>query len=150
MNNKFSINFINEKIKFSFKGKRSVKKWILETIENEKCSPGSICYVFCSDDYLLEMNKKYLQHDYYTDILTFGHSSVHGKRTKTISGDLFISISRVKDNALHLGIHFELELKRVMIHGLLHLLGYSDKGTVRKREMKEKEDLYLSRYTKIK
>lgn len=138
------INFINEKVKFSLKGKKLLKQWIRATIEKEKHALGSICYIFCSDQYLLELNKGYLNHAYYTDILTFDYSEPIGKnKKKIICGDLFISIDRVNENSKSRSVTFENELKRVMIHGVLHLMGYKDKKLLEKKEMRKKENIYL-------
>ncbi|MBL7891930.1 MAG: rRNA maturation RNase YbeY [Bacteroidia bacterium] len=142
------INFINEKIKFELKGKSRIKKWITGVIVKEKHEPGTICYVFCSDKYLVEINKKYLKHNYYTDIITFDYTeSKAGKGNKrVISGDIFISIDRVKENALDLGTQFDNELRRVIIHGVLHLMGYSDKTKKGQNEMRQKEDIYIKHF----
>jgi probable rRNA maturation factor len=143
-----SIDLINEKITFVLKGKQRIKKWIAGAIQKEKCKVGALCYVFCNDKYLLALNKKYLKHDYFTDIITFDNTEPTKGKNKVVSGDIFISIDRVKDNARNLGTTFDNELKRVMIHGVLHLVGYSDKGLVRKKEMRKKEDLYIKHYNK--
>jgi len=100
--------------------------------------------VFCSDDYLLELNKKHLQHDYYTDIITFDYSD-----EDVISGDLYISLDRVKDNAAGLEIDWLTELRRVMVHGVLHLLGYGDKSPKQKKEMRSAEDAALKKLSAI-
>jgi len=136
------IDFITEKIKFTLKGKARVKNWVKEVIQKEKQIPGTICCIFCSDNYLLQVNKKYLDHDFYTDIITFDYTEKQGKK-KVISGDLLISVDRVKENARGLDITFEEELRRVMIHGILHLLGYKDKTAAHQKEMRKKENLYL-------
>ena len=100
---------------------------------------GDISIVFCSDDYLLKMNKQYLNHNYYTDIITFDYVE-----NEIISGDLFISVDRVKENAKVFDIEMIIELYRVIFHGVLHLVGYNDKTDVEQRIMTEKENLYLS------
>ena len=120
--------------------KKSVlKKHIISLISNELKKTGIISIVFCSDEYLLEMNKKYLEHDYYTDIITFDYVE-----NDIISGDLFISIDRVKDNAEKFNTTFLNELIRVVFHGVLHLAGYKDKTTPDQQLMREKENFYLS------
>jgi len=134
------INFINEQIKFFLKDKSRIKKWLSACIIHEKHDPGTICYVFCSDKYLLTINNKYLKHNYYTDIITFDYTE---KESKIISGDIFISIETVKSNSEDLGIEFGTELKRVMVHGILHLLGYGDKTNTQQKEMRKKEDKYI-------
>ncbi len=105
--------------------------------ENKVCGPISI--IFCSDDYLLSVNKEYLDHDYYTDIITFDYSA-----DSEVSGDLFISIDRVKENALTYNVLFLTELYRVLVHGVLHLCGYGDKSVSEEKIMRSKEDFYLS------
>jgi probable rRNA maturation factor len=115
------------------------RRWIEQVIRAEKKSPGNLNFIFCSDPYLLDINVRYLNHDYYTDVITFDYSS-----GKTVAGDIFISIDRVKDNALTEKQDFETELSRILIHGVLHLLGYSDKGSIPKAQMRKKEDKYLS------
>lgn len=142
------INFINEKIKFELKGKSRIKKWVTGVIVKEKHEPGTICYVFCSDKYMVGINKKYLKHNYYTDIITFDYTeSKTGKgNKKVISGDIFISIGRVKENARDLGTQFDDELRRVIIHGVLHLMGYSDKTKTGQKEMRHKEDIYIKHF----
>ncbi len=101
--------------------------------------PGHLSFVFCTDDHLLEINRNFLQHDYFTDIITFDYSD--GKR---VSGDLMISIDRVKENAISESVSFENELHRVMIHGVLHLLGFADKSPHEKKEMRRIESVCLS------
>jgi rRNA maturation RNase YbeY len=106
---------------------------------DENVAFADINIIFCSDDYLLEINKQYLQHDYYTDIITFDY-----KDNNLISSDIFISVDRLKDNAQTLQISFDSELKRIIIHGLLHLCGYEDDTTEKRSNMSLKEDYYLS------
>lgn len=110
-------------------------RWIWNSVKSEGYTIGEINYIFCSDDYLLKINQDYLQHDYLTDIITFDY--VLGKN---ISGDLYISIDRVKENAKDFEVPFENELLRVMVHGVLHLMGYSDKTEKATREMRKKEE----------
>ena len=103
---------------------------------------GDLNYIFCSDDYLLEINKQYLDHDYYTDIITFDNSEEEGK----IEGDIYVSVDRVKENAIEFGANFETELRRVLIHGLLHLMNYTDTSEELKAQMRAKEDECLLIY----
>lgn len=119
--------------------KSTVKKLIKELINKELCKIGEISIIFCSDDYLLEMNKQYLKHDYYTDVITFDYVEKN-----IISGDLFISIDRVKENAKTFSSEFKREVFRVIFHGVLHLVGYNDKTEGEQEVMREKENLYLS------
>ncbi|MDP2337748.1 MAG: rRNA maturation RNase YbeY [Bacteroidota bacterium] len=133
-----SIQYFNEDIPFPKLEKRISSNWIKTVIFSEGKIAGDISFVFCSDDYLLDMNKKYLDHDYYTDIITFDYVE-----DKNINGDIFISIDRVKDNANEFSTPFANELNRILIHGILHLLGYKDKKKNDKKLMTEKEDYYL-------
>jgi len=114
--------------------------WIKQAIQEENRETGDIFYHFCSDDFLLKINGDYLQHDYLTDIITFPLST----RPDIISGEIFISIDRVRENASILQADFEREFARVLIHGILHLLGYNDHTDEEKLQMRAKEDYYLS------
>ena len=107
-------------------------------IDNEGFKEGDIVLVFCSDQLLLELNKKYLNHDYFTDIITFSYTAHN-----IVSGDLFISVDRVKDNAIRECVSAEMELDRVVYHGILHLCGYNDKTPTQIKEMRAKENYYL-------
>jgi len=133
------ITFHNEDIKFNLKNKRLLKSWIKDSTQNENCSVGNLTYVFCSDEHLLNMNKEHLNHNYYTDIITFSYNV-----EKQISGDFFISIDRVDENANQQNSKFTDELHRVLIHGVLHLVGYNDKTDLQQAEMTSKEDYYLN------
>jgi probable rRNA maturation factor len=116
------------------------KKWLEDLILSEEKKLGEINYIFCDDEYLLKVNQDYLQHDYYTDIITFDY--VKGK---TISGEIFVSLQRISDNASTLSRNYEEELRRVLAHGILHLCGYKDK-TEEEEQMRGKEDHYLAKY----
>ena len=118
-------------------------KWLEDIILSEQKKLGDINYIFCDDEYLLKINQDYLQHDYYTDIITF--DSVKGK---TINGEIFVSLQRISDNASTLSKNYEEELRRVLAHGILHLCGYKDKSEEEEQEMRRKEDFYISRYNK--
>ncbi len=135
------IKFCSEDITFSLKEKLKHKAWLNEVAKQEGKKILELSYVFCSDDYLLEINKEYLNHDTLTDIVTFDNS----EDPKKIEGDIFISIDRVKENGEKLGTS-ATELERVMVHGLLHLLGYKDKKKEDKALMTEKEDFYIKQY----
>ncbi len=115
--------------------------WLTNVVTEESKSVGEISVIFCSDDYLLEMNRQYLNHDYFTDIITFDYTE-----GTEVSGDLFISIERVYDNALDMKLTREVELKRVCVHGVLHLCGYGDKTDDESRLMRSKEDYYIDKY----
>ena len=136
-----NIDFNFTDAEFSFSDLEKVKKWIVNTIENEHCFMGNITYIFCSDNYLLDVNKKYLNHDYFTDVITFDYV-----KNKVISGDIFISIDRTKENAEIYNVSHETELLRVMIHGVLHLIGYDDLTDEQEYEIHSKEDFYLNLY----
>lgn len=133
------IHFHSEEISFELDKNAVITEWLEGAIQSEKRRVGEINCIFCSDDYLLQMNQQYLQHDYYTDIITFDYCE-----GTLVSGDLFISVDRVKDNAELTQQTFENELHRVIIHGVLHLLGYSDKESEAALLMRQKEDHYLS------
>ena len=135
------IQFCSEDITFSLKEKLKHKAWLNEVAKQEGKKILELSYVFCSDDYLLQINQEYLNHDTLTDIVTFDNS----EDPKKIEGDIFISIDRVKENGEKLGT-LETELERVMVHGLLHLLGYKDKKKEDKAVMTEKEDFYIKQY----
>lgn len=117
----------------------SLQKWILQIVEQESCTLQQLTYVFCSDAYLHRINLEYLQHDTYTDIITFPYCE-----PPFIHSDIFISIERVRDNAQRLGVPFKQELHRVIIHGVLHLCGYPDKTTAEAHKMRQKEDEALT------
>lgn len=135
-----AIQFFQENIEFKLKNSLKLKKWIKGVVENEKQKVLDLNFIFCDDEYLHQINVEYLDHDTYTDIITFDNSEEKGK----IESDIFISIERVKENAGELQITFEQELHRVMIHGVLHLLGYKDKTKIDKQTMRAKEDETLS------
>ena len=118
-----------------------LSKWLEQVVIREKKFLGEIVCVFCDDKYLLEKNIKYLNHDYLTDVITFDYCE-----DRTVSGDILISVERVKENAKSYNVSFFTEIKRVIVHGLLHLLGYDDKTSSSKKEMTEKEDFYLNLY----
>ena len=128
-------------IQFSFqtnyplKSRTKIKQWIKQVIETKGKKTGNITYIFCDDEYLLEVNKQYLQHDYYTDVITFDYVE-----NDLISGDIFISTDRVRENALAFGSSETEELHRVIIHGVLHLLGLKDKSEKEASQMRQAEN----------
>lgn len=136
-----SISFFEEDISFKLKNKAHVRQWITDAIQNEGFKLKELTYIFCSDNYLLQINQQYLDHDTYTDIITFDNS----EGNKIVTGDIFISIERIRENAAKFNVPETNELHRVIIHGVLHLLGYKDKSALDKQKMTEKEDFYLSR-----
>ena len=135
-----TINFFYEDTAFELAHKEVITSWIIHTITEENHQLSEINYIFCSDEYLHQINVDYLQHDYYTDIITFDNS----EDERTVESDIFVSVERVQDNARDQGIPFEQELRRVVIHGVLHLVGYNDKTDEQQMQMREKENAYLS------
>jgi probable rRNA maturation factor len=135
------IAFFEEGISYKLKHKTAIKAWVTEAIKSEGHKLKELTYIFCSDTYLLKLNQQYLNHDTYTDIITFDNSET----SKVILGDIFISIDRVKENSIKYNIPVADELHRVIIHGALHLLGYTDKSPVDKKKMTLKEDFYLDK-----
>lgn len=133
------INFFEEDISFKLKDKAKVKEWIKTTVETEGYKLKELNYIFCSDKYLLQINQQYLNHDTYTDIITFDNSEKEG----IIEGDIFISVDRIRENATKFATSETNELHRVIVHGALHLLGYQDKMAESKKLMTSKEDEYL-------
>lgn len=133
------VAFYFEDIDFKLRHKTRIKEWLRLVAESEVFTLGNISVIFCSDNYILDINQKYLQHDYFTDIITFDYSE--GGR---ISGDLFISVDSVRENSVEYGTEFEDELHRVIVHGILHLIGYDDHTEDEIKTMRSKEDYYLS------
>lgn len=134
-----AIIFDNADTVFKHEKPKEIKQWIKSVIQSEGKKTGDIALVFTSDEYLLNINRQYLAHDYYTDIITFDYTE-----KEIVSGDLLISIDTVRDNAEQLDIPFELELNRVIVHGILHLCGYGDKSDSEIIEMRSKENGYLT------
>lgn len=137
------VSFHFLEVQFSFTQRTALKQFLISIFKKEKKPLESLNYVFCSDEYLLEINNNYLQHNYYTDIVTFELSATD----KTV-GDIYISVDRVKDNAENLEQSFKRELHRVIFHGALHLCGYRDKTVKEQKKMREMEDKYLKLYFK--
>lgn len=138
------ILFFSEEISFTPRNKKILRSWINASIELENKLSGSINYIFCSDNYLHNINIKYLNHNTLTDIITFNTSSDEN----VISSDIYLSIDRIKENAKQYKVTFVNELHRVMIHGILHLVGYNDKTDSEKNTMRSKEDYYLTLLSK--
>lgn len=133
------VNYFFEDTKFVLKCRRENNAWLKAVASSEIKKLGAINIIFCSDNYILDINQKYLGHDYFTDIITFDYCEGN-----VLSGDLFISIDTVRDNASFYGADsFENELQRVMVHGLLHLIGYDDHTPEQQAVMREKENYYL-------
>ena len=132
------VSYYSQDVKFELKGKLFNNKWLKFVAESEIKRIGDISIIFCSDNYILDINMKYLQHDYFTDIITFDYCE-----GQMLSGDLFISIDSVKENSALYGTELEDELNRVMVHGLLHLIGFDDHTDEDQKIMRQKEDYYL-------
>ena len=132
------IRYFKEDTKFEFKSRALNNKWLKMVAESEIRRIGDINIIFCSDNYILDVNMKYLQHDYFTDIITFDYCEKN-----RLNGDLFISVDSVRENALFYGTEFSDELNRVIVHGILHLVGYDDHSEEDIAVMRSKEDYYL-------
>ena len=137
------IQFHSQDIPFKLKHPRLVSKWLSGVALKEKAAFSSLDFIFCTDDFLLKLNRDFLHHDDFTDIITFDYADSRRSRQE-IEGEVYISIDRVKENALSFGTEFDDELHRVMVHGVLHLCGYADKTPAEKAEMRKKEDASLS------
>ena len=133
------VSFHFEDVEFELPDEQKLADWLLSVAENEKKPFTEVNYIFCSDEHLRKINIEYLDHDYYTDVITFPYAE------DAVYGDVFISSERVADNAQTLGVPFEHELCRVLVHGVLHLAGYLDKTPEAEALMREKEDFYLKR-----
>lgn len=136
------IHFFTEDTSFDSSILTFVPSWLSTVSHDQGYSIESLNYIFCSDFYLLQVNQEYLQHDYFTDIITFDNSEF----PNVIEGDIFISIDRVEENSEIMQISFLHELLRVVIHGVLHLMGYDDKDDISKIDMRKMEDKYLDLY----
>ncbi|MFM7902189.1 MAG: rRNA maturation RNase YbeY [Bacteroidota bacterium] len=135
-----SILFFNADKEYVLRDKRKIRTWLELCVRKKKRRVGTLTFVFCSDSYLRKMNKKFLKHDYNTDIITFAH---HTETDKTISGEMYISLDRVKSNASDYGVSFIAELRRVMVHGVLHLCGLNDKTAEETTKMRAEENRLL-------
>ncbi len=134
------INF-NFETTLDLEDEKRLKEWIAEAVATEEFLVGEINYVFCSDEYLHKINLQYLNHDTYTDIISFDY-----RVGNQLHGDIFISVDRVRENALKFEVDFKSELLRVLIHGILHFCGYKDKLENEVDAMRAKEDYYIARY----
>ena len=138
------IRYFCEDIRFTYKNKLANNRWLKMVAGSEIRKIGDINVIFCSDNYVLDVNMKYLQHDYFTDIITFDYCE-----GKVLSGDLFISVDSVRENSIEFGTDFEEELHRVIVHGVLHLIGYDDHTEEDKKVMRQKENYYLQMRSQI-
>jgi probable rRNA maturation factor len=140
---KAKVCFFFQGVKVSLANRKELKRYIQSIFKKEGKKSTSLNYIFCTDKVLLEINRQYLKHDFYTDIITFDLSE-----TNSVLGEIYISVERVKENALELGVSFKSEFHRVIFHGVLHLCGYKDKSREEKDKMREKEEFYLAKYFK--
>lgn len=127
------------------KGRNLAKRWLESVVAAEKYTMGDVIIAFCTDDYIKEANKKFLNHDYLTDIITFDQSTEQERKNRFLVADLLISVDRTKENAKIYGSSANEELHRVMVHGLLHLMGYNDQTEEEQVEIRAREDRYLKR-----
>jgi len=134
-----SINFLSEGIKFKPKNQSKLKNWITRIVKSEGSELSSLAYIFCNDSFLLTINQDFLKHKTLTDIITFDYSE-----GGDIDGEIYISVERVKENALKFEKSFDEELRRVIVHGVLHILGFNDKTLAQKSAMRKKEEACLS------
>ena len=134
------IYFFLEEVNYELKKKRNIRSWIIQTAENEDYKIGTLNYIFTNDEILVQLNKEYLRHFTLTDIITFDLSESSG----ILSGDIYISIDRARENAKEYKDSLTNEIRRLMIHGVLHLMGYRDKSREEREQMKAKEEYYLS------
>ncbi|MBQ8702922.1 MAG: rRNA maturation RNase YbeY [Bacteroidales bacterium] len=139
-----AIRFSTQSVNFELPEPEKVRRWIAEVIQRRQMTVGNINYLFCDDEYLLGVNQQYLQHDTYTDIITFDY--VAGT---LVSGDILISVERVRENARLFDVSFEQELRRVVIHGVLHLLGQGDKSEAEAAEMRRLEGEALAEWERL-
>jgi probable rRNA maturation factor len=139
------INFFSEDISYNLPNKVKTRNWIKKVVLEEGVSIRELNFIFCSDPYLKQLNKDYLQHDYFTDIVTFDNGDEEG----FLEGDLFISLDRITENSQEYAVSIDHELRRVMIHGVLHLIGYGDKSESEQVRMRQKEDEALSLYSQL-
>jgi len=135
------VSFFFEDVEFELPGQPLLAAWMLSIAEQEQKTAGEVSVIFCSDEYLRQVNVKHLQHDYYTDIITFQYTE------GAVHGDIYISSERVEENAETHGVPFLHELCRVLAHGVLHLAGYADKTPQTRQTMRAKEDFYLAQFT---
>lgn len=133
------ISFFYEETNFILPKTKNIKAWLKSIILNDGFQLEQINFIFCSDDYLHSLNLQYLEHDTYTDIITFDYSVENA-----LEGDIYISVDRVNENAQTLGVDFNEEIYRVMAHGILHMMGFKDKSQEEKKQMRQKEDSCLS------
>ena len=146
------IRYFSEDTSFTPKGKRLISKWLREVAAGRGYAMGDLNYIFCSDPYLLEINRQFLGHDYYTDIITFDNSDDYFLENghRGVSADIYISVDTVRVNGAAYGEGFERELLRVIVHGLLHLIGYDDGDVWHQRRMRAAENRALALYDKMR
>ena len=136
-----AVKYYNESCSYRLPQRRATTAWLQRVAREEGCEPGDVTYIFCSAARLLDMNRQFLGHDYYTDVITFDYSDL--RHSPVVSGDIFIDVETVADNARLYGSSRLTEMRRVVVHGLLHLCGQKDKTPRANRQMHAKEDKYL-------
>ena len=134
-----AIRYFNDGVLFQLEGKRKISQWLKQVAAREGKKTGHLNFIFVSEEIIFDINKQYLNHHHYTDIITFNHSEGN-----TVSGEMYISVDTVRANAKTYQVDFRNELLRVMVHGALHLCGYKDQTASERREMRTKEDQYLN------
>jgi probable rRNA maturation factor len=142
--NKVNLHF--QKSNTSLRDRRNLKKFIQYLFNAEGIKLAGLSYIFCSDEYLLDLNQRFLGHDFYTDTVSF----LLSENARPVTGEVYISLDRIRDNAASFGVSIKEEIHRVIFHGALHLCGYNDKTRHRALEMKQKENYYLERYLRRK
>ena len=140
-----AIRYFNDSCTYRLPEKRRTREWLVEVAREEGYAVGEINYIFCSAERLLEINREFLNHDYYTDIITFDESDLRGEGV--INGEIYIDVETVADNAAQFGASRLDEMRRVVVHGVLHLCGQKDKTPTAERQMHRKEDKYLAQLT---
>jgi probable rRNA maturation factor len=142
MPSKPKVCFFFQEVKVSLANRSILKQFLQYVFKKEGKRLESLNYIFCTDTFLLQVNREYLKHDFYTDIITFDLSE-----NKAIQAEIYISVDRVRENSMKLGVSFKSELLRVIFHGVLHLCGYNDKTNAEKKKIRTKEEFYLNKYT---
>lgn len=140
-----ALKIFYKDVKFRLRKTKEIKNWIMQVIRSEKKEPGDLFFIFVNDKYIRQINKEFLEHDYYTDVIAFDY-----REGEIINGEIYIGIETVRRNTKIYGSTLRNEILRVMIHGVLHLIGYNDKNEVEKKEIGRKEDEYINKFSKEK
>lgn len=140
-----ALKIFYKDVKFRLRKTKEIKNWIMQVIRSEKKEPGDLFFIFVNDKYIRQINKEFLEHDYYTDVIAFDY-----REGEIINGEIYIGVETVRRNTKIYGSTLRNEILRVMIHGVLHLIGYNDKNEVEKKEIGRKEDEYINKFSKEK